>query len=121
MAEILEIKAALAMEMAADVHAAMSKYADNKDITLGTTLMAMVWLTTKEDLLAFIELHVSNINERIGRGRKLTVRMGEFVGDIIYSFEFEGKSDVVGNLRLKPVQKTIGCADDIEGKEAEND
>lgn len=50
MAEILEIKAALAMEMAADVHAAMSKYADNKDITLGTTLMAMVWLTS--DLLA---------------------------------------------------------------------
>lgn len=47
--------------------------------------------------------------------------MGEFVGDIIYSFEFEGKSDVVGNLRLKTVQKTIGCADDIEGKEAEND
>lgn len=31
MAEILEIKAALAAEMAADVHAAMSKYADNKD------------------------------------------------------------------------------------------
>lgn len=27
----------------------MSKYADNKDITLGTTLMAMVWLTS--DLL----------------------------------------------------------------------
>lgn len=50
MAEILEIKAALAMEMAVDVHAAMSKYADNKDITLGTTLMAMVWLTS--DLLA---------------------------------------------------------------------
>lgn len=42
MTGILEIKAALAMEMAADVHAAMSKYADNKDITLGTTLMAMV-------------------------------------------------------------------------------
>lgn len=50
MTEILEIKAALAMEMAVDVHAAMSKYADNKDITLGTTLMAMVWLTS--DLLA---------------------------------------------------------------------
>lgn len=50
MTEILEIKAALAAEMAADVHAAMSKYADNKDITLGTTLMAMVWLTS--DLLA---------------------------------------------------------------------
>lgn len=54
MAEILEIKAALAMEMAADVHAAMSKYADNKDITLGTTLMAMVWLTS--DLLANVLL-----------------------------------------------------------------
>lgn len=50
MTEILEIKAALAAKMAADVHAAMSKYADNKDITLGTTLMAMVWLTS--DLLA---------------------------------------------------------------------
>lgn len=50
MTGILEIKAALAAEMAADVHAAMSKYADNKDITLGTTLMAMVWLTS--DLLA---------------------------------------------------------------------
>lgn len=50
MAEILEIKAALAAEMAADVHAAMSKYADNKDITLGTTLMALAWLTS--DLLA---------------------------------------------------------------------
>lgn len=54
MTEILEIKAALAMEMAADVHAAMSKYADNKDITLGTTLMAMVWLTS--DLLANVLL-----------------------------------------------------------------
>lgn len=75
---------------------------------------------TKEDLLAFIELHVSHINEHIGRGRKLTVRMGEFVGDIIYSFEFEGKSDVVGNLRLKSILKTIGCADDIEGKEGED-
>lgn len=50
MTGILEIKAALAAEMAADAHAAMSKYADNKDITLGTTLMAMVWLTS--DLLA---------------------------------------------------------------------
>lgn len=50
MTEILEIKAALAMEMAADVHAAMSKYADNKDLTFGTILMAMVWLTS--DLLA---------------------------------------------------------------------
>lgn len=38
----LGIRAKLATEMAADVHAAMSKYADNKDITLGTTLMAMV-------------------------------------------------------------------------------
>lgn len=50
MTETLEINAALAAEMAADAHAAMSKYADNKDITLGTTLMAMVWLTS--DLLA---------------------------------------------------------------------
>ena len=40
--------------MAADVHAAMSKYADNKDITLGTTIMAMVWLTS--DLLAHVLL-----------------------------------------------------------------
>lgn len=55
MAEILEIKAALAMEMAADVHAAMSKYADNKDITLGTALMAMVWLTS--DMLANVLLN----------------------------------------------------------------
>lgn len=46
----LEIRAALAAKMAVDVHAALSKYADNKDITLGTTLMAMVWLTS--DLLA---------------------------------------------------------------------
>lgn len=50
-----KIKASLAAEMAADVHAAMSKYADNKDITLGTTLMAMVWLTS--DLLAHILLN----------------------------------------------------------------
>lgn len=50
MTEKLEIRASLAAKMAADVHAAMSKYADNKDITLGTTLMAMVWLTS--DLLA---------------------------------------------------------------------
>lgn len=50
----LEINASLAAEMAADVHAAMSKYADNKDITLGTTLMAMVWLTS--DLLAHVLL-----------------------------------------------------------------
>lgn len=50
----LEINAKLATEMAAYVHAAMSKYADNKDITLGTTLMAMVWLTS--DLLAHVLL-----------------------------------------------------------------
>lgn len=50
----LEISAKLAAEMAADVHAAMSKYADNKDIALGTTLMAMVWLTS--DLLAHVLL-----------------------------------------------------------------
>ena len=55
MAEILEIKAALAAKMAADVQAAMSKYADNKDITLGTTLMAMVWLTS--DMLAHVLLN----------------------------------------------------------------
>ena len=50
-----KIKASLAAKMAADVHAAMSKYADNKDITLGTTLMAMVWLTS--DLLAHVLLN----------------------------------------------------------------
>lgn len=50
----LKINASHAAEMAADVHAAMSKYADNKDITLGTTLMAMVWLTS--DLLAHVLL-----------------------------------------------------------------
>lgn len=54
MTGILEIKAALAAEMAADVHAAMSKYADNKDITLGATLMAMIWLTS--DLLTKVIL-----------------------------------------------------------------
>ena len=52
----LKINAKRAAEMAADVHAAMSKYADNKDITLGTTLMAMVWLTS--DLLAHLLLNV---------------------------------------------------------------
>lgn len=51
----LEINASLAAKMAADVHAAMSKYADNKDITLGTALMAMVWLTS--DLLAHVLLN----------------------------------------------------------------
>lgn len=51
----LKIKAALAAKMAADVHAAMSKYADNKDITLGTTLMAMIWLTS--DMLAQVLLN----------------------------------------------------------------
>lgn len=51
----LEIRASLAAKMAADVHAAMSKYADNKDITLGTTLMAMVWLTS--DLLTDVLLN----------------------------------------------------------------
>lgn len=49
MTATIEINAKLATEMAADVHAAMSKYVDNKDITLGTTLTAMVWLTS--DLL----------------------------------------------------------------------
>lgn len=51
----LEINAKLAAKMAADVHAAMSKCADNKDLTLGTTLMAMVWLTS--DLLAHVLLN----------------------------------------------------------------
>lgn len=51
----LEINASLAAEMAVDVHAAMSKYADNEDITLGTTLMAMVWLTS--DMLAYTLLN----------------------------------------------------------------
>ena len=50
----LKINATLTAEMAADVHAAMSKYAGNKDLTLGTTLMAMVWLTS--DLLAHVLL-----------------------------------------------------------------
>lgn len=49
-----EINAKLATEMAADVHAALSKYGDDKDIALGTTLMAMVWLTS--DLLAHVLL-----------------------------------------------------------------
>lgn len=51
----LEIRASLAAKMVADVHAAMSKYADNKDITLGTALMAMVWLTS--DMLAHVLLN----------------------------------------------------------------
>lgn len=55
MTATLEINASLAAKMAADVHAAMSKYADNKDITLGTTLMAMVWLTS--DLLTDVLLN----------------------------------------------------------------
>lgn len=54
MTTTIEINASLTAEMAADVHAAMSKYADNKDITLGTTIMAMVWLTS--DLLAHVLL-----------------------------------------------------------------
>lgn len=55
MTATLEINASLAAKMAADVHAAMSKYADNKDLTLGTTLMAMVWLTS--DMLAHVLLN----------------------------------------------------------------
>lgn len=74
---------------------------------------------TKEDLLAFIELHVSHINEHVGRGRKLTVRMSEFMGNIVYSFYLGDNGENIGNIRLKPVIKTIGCADDIEGKETE--
>lgn len=76
---------------------------------------------TKEDLLAFIELHVSHINENVGRGRKLEVTMSEFLGEIIYSCKFEDRGDVVGSIRLRPVIKTIGCADDIEGKEGEDE
>lgn len=51
----LEIRASLAAKMAADVYAAISKYADNKDITIGTALMAMVWLTS--DMLAHVLLN----------------------------------------------------------------
>lgn len=75
---------------------------------------------TKEDLLAFIELHVSHINENVGRGRKLKVAMNSFMGDIVYSFYLGDNGENIGNIRLKPVQKTIGCADDIEGKEGED-
>lgn len=50
-----KINTKLATEMAADVHAAMSKYADDEDITLGTALMAMVWLTS--DMLAYVLLN----------------------------------------------------------------
>lgn len=87
MAEILEIKAALAMEMAADVHAAMSKYADNKDITLGTTLMAMIWLTS--DLLAHVLLNnpeerrkplVSTVQGMIQMCTDVSLEMGERCG-----------------------------------------
>ena len=118
MAGILEIKAALAAEMAADVHAAMSKHADNKH-TLVEFNDERTPHITKEDLLAFIELHVSHINEHIGRGRKLKVAMNEFMDDIVYSFYLGDNGENVGNIRLKPVQKTIGCADDVEGKEGE--
>lgn len=76
---------------------------------------------TKEDLLAFIELHISHINKNAGRGRKLKVAMNEFMGDIVYSFDLGNNGENAGNIRLKPVIKTIGCADDIEGKEGEND
>ena len=74
---------------------------------------------TKEDRLAFIELHVSHINEHIGRGRKLKVAMNEFMDDIVYSFYLGDNGENVGNIRLKPVQKTIGCADDVKGREGE--
>lgn len=76
---------------------------------------------TKEDLLAFIEFHVSHINENVGRGRKLTVRMSEFMGNIVYSFYLGDNGENIGNIRLKPVIKTIGCTDDIEGKEGEDE
>ena len=47
--------------------------------------------------------------------------MNEFMDDIFYSFYLGDNGENVGNSRLKPVIKIIGCADDIEGKEAEND
>ena len=45
--------------------------------------------------------------------------MNEFMGDIVYSFDLGNNGENAGNIRLKPVIKTIGCADDIEGKETE--
>lgn len=82
-----EIKASHAAEMAADVHAAMSKYADNKDITLGSTLMAMVWLTS--DLLAHVLLNnpeelreplVSTMQELIRMCTDVSLEKGERCG-----------------------------------------
>lgn len=83
----LKINAKRAAEMAADVHAAMSKYADNKDITLGTTLMAMVWLTS--DLLAHVlldnpeelrELLVSTVQRMIQMCTDVSLEKGERCG-----------------------------------------
>lgn len=83
----LKISASLAAKMAADVHAAMSKYADNKDITLGTTLMAMVWLTS--DMLAHVLLNnpeelreplVNTVQELIRMCTDVSLEKGERCG-----------------------------------------
>ena len=79
---------------------------------------------TKEDLLAFLELHVDRINKTASRGCKLTVRITDFSpindGGLHYTFELEGSSEVVGSIHLERVRNTIGYPDDIAGKEAEN-
>lgn len=83
----LKINASHAAEMAADVHAAMSKYADNKDIPLGTTLMVMVWLTS--DLLAYVLLNnpeeirkplVNTVQELIQMCTDVSLEKGERCG-----------------------------------------
>lgn len=83
----LEINASHAAEMAADAHAAMSKYADNKDLTIGTTLMAMVWLTS--DLLAYVLLDnpeelrkplVNTVQELIRMCTDVSLEKGERCG-----------------------------------------
>lgn len=83
----LKINASHAAEMTADVHAAMSKYADNKDIALGTTLMAMVWLTS--DLLAHVLLDnpeelrkplVNTVQELIRMCTDVSLEKGERCG-----------------------------------------
>lgn len=83
----LKINASLAAKMAADVHAAMSKYTDNKDISLGTTLMAMVWLTS--DLLAHVllnnpeelrELLISTVQGMIQMCTDVSLEKGERCG-----------------------------------------
>lgn len=87
MTATLEISASLAAKMAADVHAAMSKYADNKDITLGTVIMAMVWLTS--DMLAHVLLNnpeelreplVNTVQELIRMCTDVSLEKGERCG-----------------------------------------